>query len=51
MELNIDGEDWLADPGSYVYTADARLRNAYRSVRAHAAPRLGEGEPAALDPG
>lgn len=51
VELNIDGEDWLADPGSYVYTADARLRNAYRSVRAHAAPRLGKGEPAPLDQG
>ena len=51
VELNIDGEDWLADPGSYVYTADPRLRNAYRSVRAHAAPRLGEGEPASLDQG
>jgi hypothetical protein len=51
VELNIDGEDWLADPGSYVYTADADLRNAYRSVRAHAAPRLGEDEPASLDQG
>ncbi len=51
VELNIDGEDWLADPGSYVYTADADLRNAYRSVGAHAAPRLGKGEPAPLDEG
>lgn len=51
VELNIDGEDWLADPGSYVYTADAGLRNAYRSVRAHAAPSLGIAEPAPLDRG
>ena len=51
IELNIDGEDWLADPGSYVYTADAHLRNAYRSVKAHGAPRLGKGEPAPLDQG
>ena len=51
VELNIDGEDWLADPGSYVYTAEADLRNAYRSVKAHAAPRLGKDEPAPLDQG
>lgn len=51
VELNIDGEDWLADPGSYVYTADPETRDAYRSVAAHAAPRLGRGEPARLDLG
>ena len=51
VELNIDGVDWVCDPGSYVYTADADLRNAYRSVGAHGAPRLGKGEPAPLDQG
>ncbi len=51
VELNIDGEDWLADPGSYVYTAQPRQRDAYRSVQAHAAPRHGETEPGRLDLG
>ena len=51
MELNIDGKDWLADPGSYTYTASIAHRNAYRSVLAHAVPRQGEREPAALNLG
>jgi hypothetical protein len=51
MELQIDGEDWLADPGSYVYTPAPKLRNAYRSVLAHAAPRDATREPARLDLG
>ncbi len=51
IELNIDGYDWLADPGSYVYTASPELRNSYRSVHAHAAPRHGKAEPARLDLG
>ena len=46
VELNVDGVDWLADPGSYVYTPSPRRREAYRSVHAHAAPRAGSGEPA-----
>jgi len=51
IELAIDGTDWLADPGSYVYTADLEARNAYRSVAAHAAPRSGDAEPGRLDHG
>ena len=51
IELNVDGDDWLADPGSYVYTAQPERRDAYRSVRAHAAPRDGEREPGRLDLG
>lgn len=51
IELAVDGEDWIADPGSYLYTADARLRNAYRSVAAHAAPRWPGREPGRLDLG
>lgn len=51
IELNVDGEDWIADPGSYVYTADLKARNAYRSVRAHAAPRCANKEPASLTQG
>jgi len=48
MELQIDGEDWLADPGTYVYTPSPERRDAYRSVQAHAAPRSGDMEPASL---
>ncbi len=48
VELNIDGEDWIADPGTGVYTASPPLRDAYRSARAHFVPVGGEGEPASL---
>ena len=51
LELAIDGADWIADPGSYLYTADARWRNAYRSVAAHAAPQWPGREPGNLDLG
>lgn len=51
IELAIDGIDWAADPGSYLYTANRALRNAYRSVAAHCAPRWGTREPARLDLG
>lgn len=49
LELAVDGEDWIADPGSYLYSADARWRNAYRSVAAHAAPQWPGREPGRLD--
>jgi hypothetical protein len=51
LELAIDGEDWIADPGSYLYTPDRAMRNAYRSVQAHCAPRWGTREPGRLDLG
>lgn len=51
FELAIDGEDWVTDPGSYVYTASPTWRNAYRSVKAHSAPRLDGREPGRLDLG
>jgi hypothetical protein len=51
IELNIDGEDWIADPGSYLYTPAPKDRDAYRSVHAHSAPKIGEGEPASLNLG
>jgi len=51
IELQVDGEDWLADPGSFSYTADPDRRRAYRSVLAHAAPRRGADEPATQDLG
>ena len=51
IELTIDGEDWVADPGTYLYTPSPKDRNTYRSVHAHAAPKVGHGEPARLDLG
>jgi hypothetical protein len=38
IELNVHGRDLLADPGSYLYTADPVRRNAYRSILAHYGP-------------
>lgn len=35
FELNVDGEDFIIDPGSYVYTADYKARNAFRSTKMH----------------
>jgi hypothetical protein len=39
IELVIDGEDWITDPGTYLYTPLPAWRNKYRSVRAHFAPQ------------
>lgn len=41
----------IEDPGTAVYHSDPALRNAYRSVQAHFAPRPAQGEPASLDVG
>jgi hypothetical protein len=49
IELSVDGQDWICDPGTYVYTALPERRNACRSAAAHFGPRLADGEPAALD--
>ena len=46
LEVGIDGMAWLRDPGSYVYTASPRQRNAYRSSAAHFVPYVLEGEAA-----
>jgi hypothetical protein len=43
IELNVDGEDWIVDPGTYLYTPLPSRRNEYRSVQAHPAPRLRSG--------
>jgi hypothetical protein len=51
IELNVDGEDWIADPGTYLYTPIPERRDEYRSVRAHFAPRMGDKEPGHMDPG
>ena len=48
MEIEIDGEPWAQDPGSFTYTADLALRDRYRSVLAHFAPRDGGKEPARM---
>ena len=45
IELNINGEDIIRDPGTYVYTPLPNRRNEYRSVKAHFAPRINEREP------
>jgi len=48
VELNIDGEDWISDPGTGVYTASPQIRDSYRSARAHFVPGKDRGEPASL---
>lgn len=35
FELQIGGHDIIVDPGSYVYTADYRMRNLFRSTGMH----------------
>lgn len=35
FELNVDGEDFIVDPGLYVYTADYKMRNLFRSTEMH----------------
>jgi hypothetical protein len=51
IELQIDGVDWIADPGTYTYTADTKTRDLYRSHLAHATPRFHSKEPSRLDLG
>lgn len=51
MTLHLDGDDWIVDPGTYLYTPLPVVRNAYRSVHAHFAPRRGGDEPNPLDRG
>jgi Heparinase II/III N-terminus/Heparinase II/III-like protein len=52
LVMNVDGEDWIVDPGTYLYTALPARRNEYRSVKAHFAPRTADGrEPGRLDLG
>lgn len=44
LDVSIDGVGWIRDPGSYVYTASPRLRNAYRSGAAHFVPYVLDNE-------
>jgi hypothetical protein len=38
VELWVDGDPWIRDPGTYVYTPLPDQRNAYRSAQAHFVP-------------
>jgi hypothetical protein len=51
IELNVNGEDWIADPGTYLYTPLPARRNQYRSVTAHFAPQPRRKETGRLDRG
>ena len=51
VELEVDGVPWARDPGTGCYTPDLALRDRYRSVLAHFAPRDGAAEPGRLDLG
>lgn len=48
IELIVDGDTCVRDPGTAIYTPFPATRNAYRSVRAHHAPRVAGCEPANL---
>ena len=41
FELNISGKDFIIDPGTYVYTADYKLRNLFRSTSMHNTLQIG----------
>jgi hypothetical protein len=45
IELNVDGKDWITDPGTYLYTPLPERRNEYRSVKVHFSPQLEKHEP------
>ncbi len=49
--LQIAGEDWITDPGTYLYTPLPDRRNEYRSIKAHFSPALIKGEPLILEDG
>jgi len=35
IDFNVDGMDWIVDPGTYLYTADPEWRNKFRSTAFH----------------
>jgi len=43
--LAVDGDDFIIDPGTGVYSSDVKVRNQYRSASAHNACRINEWEP------
>jgi hypothetical protein len=44
FELALGGQPLIVDPGSYLYTADPRARNEFRSTLAHSTLRIGGAE-------
>ncbi len=48
FELAVDGQPLIVDPGSYLYTADAQARNAFRSTAAHSTLSIGAAEQSRL---
>ncbi len=44
FELALGAQPLIVDPGSYLYTADARARNEFRSTRAHSTLSIGGAE-------
>ena len=51
VELTIDGQDRIRDPGTYLYTPLADRRNQYRSMDAHCVPVMSKASRARLDQG
>jgi hypothetical protein len=51
IELLLDGESLVRDPGSYIYTPLPSTRNTYRSAKVHHVPRVSDREPADLSRG
>jgi hypothetical protein len=51
IELQVDKQDIILDPGTGCYTPYPKTRNAYRSVHAHFTPSLDSLEPALLNKG
>jgi hypothetical protein len=41
FELNVSGRDFIIDPGTYVYTADYKLRNLFRGTSMHNTLQIG----------
>lgn len=41
FELNIDGEDFIIDPGSFVYSMDKDMRHLFRSAKYHNVSQVG----------
>ena len=48
FELALGNQPLIVDPGSYVYTADAQARNAFRATRAHSTLSVGGAEQSRL---
>lgn len=41
FELNVSGKDFIIDPGTYVYTANYKLRNLFRNTSMHNTLQVG----------